>query len=56
MDLVQALWTDNMHGDKFPVETGFINMSYTPTTPSWTQFEHKGPVDSDLCKPDFESE
>ena len=51
MDFVQAWWTDNMHGDEFPVETRFITMSYTPTTPSWIQFEDEGPVDRDLFKP-----
>ena len=56
MDLVQAWWTDNMPGDEFPVETGFITMSYTPTTPSWTQFEDERPVASDFFKPYFESE
>ena len=56
IDLVQAWWTDNMPGDKFPVETGFITMSYTPTRPSWTQFEDEGPVDSNFCKPYFESQ
>jgi len=56
MDLVQAWWTDNMPGDEFPVETGFITMAYTATTRSWTQFEGEGPVDSDFFKPYFESE
>ena len=56
MDLVQAWWTDNMPGDKFPVETGFITMYYTSTTPNWTQFEDEGPVDSDFFKLYFESE
>jgi len=56
MDLVQAWWTDNMPGDEFPVETGFITMSYTQTTPSWTQFEDEGLVDSGFFKPYFESE
>ena len=55
MDLVQAWWTDNMPGDKFPVETGFITMSYTSTTPSWTQFKNEEPVDCNLLKPYFES-
>jgi len=55
MDLVQAWWTDNMPGDEFPVETGFITMSYTPTTPSWTQFVDKGPVDRDFFKPYLKS-
>jgi len=56
MDLVQAWWTDNMPGDEFPVETGFITMSYTLTTPSWTQFEDEGPVDRDFFKLYFQSE
>jgi len=56
MDLVQAWWTDNMPGDEFPVETGFITMSYTPTTPSWTQFEYEGPVDINLFKPYFRNQ
>jgi len=56
IDLVQAWWTDNMPGNEFPVETGFITMSYTPTTPSWSQFENKVLVDSDCFKPHFESE
>jgi len=51
MDFVQAWWTDNMPGDEFPVETRFITMSYTPTTPSWTQFEYEGPVDIDFSSP-----
>jgi len=50
IDLVQAWWTDNMPGDEFPVETGFIAMSYTPTTPSWAQVEDEGPVNSDFVQ------
>jgi len=56
INLVQAWWTDNMPADEFPVETGFITMSYSPTTPSRTQFEDEGPVDSDFFKPYFASE
>jgi len=56
MDLVQAWWTNNMPGDEFPVESGFITMSYTPTTPTWTQFKHGRPIDSDFFKPCFASE
>ena len=56
IDLVQAGWTNNMPGDEFPVETGFITMSYTLTTPGWTQYEDEGPFDSDFFKPYFESE
>ena len=55
-DLLQASWTDNLPGDKFPVETGFITISYTATTPSWTQVEDAGRVDSDPFKLYFESE
>jgi len=56
MDFVHAWWTDNMPGDEFPVETGFITMPFTPTTPSWTQFQDEGPVDRHFFKPYFESE
>jgi len=55
IDLVQAWWTEKMPGDEFPVETGFITMSYTPTMPSWTQFDDEGPVDSHSFQRDFES-
>jgi len=40
--------------DEFPVETGFITMFYTPTTPRGTQFEDERPVDTDFFKPYFE--
>jgi len=56
MDLVQTWWTDNICGNEFLVETGFMTISYTPTTPSRTQFEYEGPVNSDFFKPCFESE
>jgi len=45
-----------MPGDGFPVETGFITMSYSETTPGWTEFEDEGPVDCDFFKPYLESE
>jgi len=56
MDLVQAWWTDNIPGNEFPVETGFITMSYTVTTARRTGFEDQGPVAGHFFKPYFESE